>query len=601
MMLTTSSKVNAAKKFAASGQYKEAAEIADRIALEKVSSIHELMAIANIYLHTKQYEDAKAVYVEMYSRAKTHRVMVGLIDLCLKIQEPKEAEHYIREFRKLEPENPERLIFRYRVDVMLGKSNEYLLKSLTKLKDEDYSDIWGLELAKIYFKENDMAACAKECRDILLWFPDSDLLPKVRILLNACEDVLEQEEDFSGEKQNVEVVEITSPEKTIPDGTYDRIIYDDDDDDDDDEDEYVIRDYFGADAPAVIGEAATAAESIVSDVAASVVKNVVSEAAVPAVENNVSEETTPAVEEVISEEVIPAEEVVSEKNALAEEDAISDEIASVVEEILAEDASSEENAPAVEETIAEETIENATTAAAEVENSIEAALDGLAKEPVISTPVDTIWEEAPVAKKETVNDTIWDEPAVEDVKEVVQDTIWDESEENVEEELVTEEEPVVAEEPMVEEEFEAEEEPVVDEESEAEEEPATEAESVVEEPVATEEPVIEEEPVAPVVTPVAYNDMDDEFGYDDEVDILPEDLGNLRTEELVYDMDSALWEVPDDGMLPANGGNSWMKGMDVSTMPSQPDEEDLTDAAINAVFQEDDDAIEQALYDLLKK
>ncbi len=414
MMLTTSSKVNAAKKLAASGRYEEAVEIADKISYEKVSSIHELTAIANIYLHTKQYEDAKTVYIEMYHRAKTHRVMVGLIDLCLKTQEPKQAEHYIREFRKLEPENPERLVFRYRVDVMLGKSNEYLLKSLTKLKDEDYSDIWGLELAKIYFKEGDLAACVKECRDILLWFPDSDLLPKVKILLNACEDVLEQEP--GDESRSVEVVEITTAEKAIPTGTYDRIIYDDDDDD---EDDYVIRGYFNAG----VAEASAKAPETSTEF------------------SGVSAEASPANEE---------ESFAEEVEALPLQDTIRDGLAEEAEDIFAEGDESEE---------------------------------------------------------------------------------------------------------------------------------------------------------VPVGEDAAASDREPGAGIGEEPDVLPEDLGNLRTEELVYDMDSSLWEVPDDGMLPANSSNSWMKGMDVASMPSQPadGEQDLTDAAINAVFQEDEAAIEQALYDLLKK
>lgn len=230
MMLTTASKVNAAKRYARNGQYPEAAVIAEKIRLSKVSSIHELSALAGIFLRVKQYDEAKAVYLEMYSRAKTHKVMVGLIDLCLKTQEPKLAEKYLREFRKMEPENPERLVFRYRVDCMLGKSNEYLLKSLTKLKEEDYTDIWALELAKIYFKENDMVACAKECRDILLWFPDSEVVPKAKVLLGACEDTFEAAEtepeeavggdaadapqERAGAGASVDVVEITNAESS---------------------------------------------------------------------------------------------------------------------------------------------------------------------------------------------------------------------------------------------------------------------------------------------------------------------------------------------------------------------------------------------------
>lgn len=186
MLLTISSKINAIKEFMKAGDYDAAVDIADKINPERVGSVRDLMTVANAYLKKHRYEDAKLVYIEMYSHAATHKVLVGLIELCLKTNSPEEADEYIREFRKLEPENPERLIYRYRVDVMLGKGPEYLVRSLSKLKDEDYSDVWGLELAKAYYKMEDYQKCAQECKDILLWFAGTDSAAKAHVLLGAC-------------------------------------------------------------------------------------------------------------------------------------------------------------------------------------------------------------------------------------------------------------------------------------------------------------------------------------------------------------------------------------------------------------------------------
>lgn len=186
MLLTTTSKINAIKEFMKAGDYDSAVEIAEKVNPERVNSVRDLMTIANAYLKKHRYEDAKVVYVEMHNHATTHKVMVGLIELCLKTNCPEEAEVYIREFRKLEPTNPERLIYRYRVDVMLGKGQEYLVKSLSKLKDEDYSDVWGLELAKTYYKMDDYQKCAQECKDLLLWFSGTEAAAKAHILLSAC-------------------------------------------------------------------------------------------------------------------------------------------------------------------------------------------------------------------------------------------------------------------------------------------------------------------------------------------------------------------------------------------------------------------------------
>ena len=186
MLLTITSKINAIKEFIKAGDYDSAVEIAERINPEKVSSVSDLYTIAKAFLKKRRLEDAKEIYVEVHNHVVNHKVLVGLIELCLKTNCPEEAETYIREFRKLEPDNPERLIYRYRVDVLLGKGPEYLVKSLSKLKDEDYTDVWALELAKAYFKMDDYQKCAQECKDILLWFAGSESAAKAHILLSAC-------------------------------------------------------------------------------------------------------------------------------------------------------------------------------------------------------------------------------------------------------------------------------------------------------------------------------------------------------------------------------------------------------------------------------
>ena len=163
MFLTTTSKVNAVKKLIREKKYDEAVEIAEKIDPEKVNSVYDLSSIAEAYMKKGRLEEAKHLYLVMYERNKSHKVMTGLIELSLKLKEPKDAERFLREFRRMEPDNPERLVYRYRVDSMLGKDPEFLVKSLAKLKNEEYTDVWALELAKAYYKCNDREACAAEC------------------------------------------------------------------------------------------------------------------------------------------------------------------------------------------------------------------------------------------------------------------------------------------------------------------------------------------------------------------------------------------------------------------------------------------------------
>ncbi len=189
MNLTNASKTNEVKNLAKEGRYEEAADLIERINLDKVESQHDMFVFADVFVKAKRIQNAREVYEKLYERNKNHRVMVGLIDLCLKSKDPVSAEQYLREFRKMEPDNPERLVLRYRVDAMYGKSNEYLLKSLTKLRDEDYTDIWALELAKVYYKSGDYAACAKECKNICIWFDGTDVSRKARVLWQSCKEM----------------------------------------------------------------------------------------------------------------------------------------------------------------------------------------------------------------------------------------------------------------------------------------------------------------------------------------------------------------------------------------------------------------------------
>ena len=216
MLLTTPAKVKAIKTLVREKNYDEALEIAEKINPAKVASVYDLSVIAEVYMKKGRLDDAKELYVEMYGRNKTHKVMTGLIEICLKLKEPKEAEQYLREFRRMEPDNPERLVYRYRVDSMLGKEPEFLIKSLAKLKNEEYTDVWALELAKAYYKDNDWEACAKECHQILKYFPDSEVAQKARVLLDACETEEEEPLDEILPKEE-EAAEAESMESLMED------------------------------------------------------------------------------------------------------------------------------------------------------------------------------------------------------------------------------------------------------------------------------------------------------------------------------------------------------------------------------------------------
>ena len=452
MLLTTTSKINAIKEYMKAGDYDSAVQVAEKVNPEKVSSVRDLMTMANAFLKKRRYEDAKEVYVEMHNHASTHKVLVGLIELCLKTNSPEEAETYIREFRKLEPDNPERLIYRYRVDAMLGKGPEYLVKSLSKLKEEDYSDVWGLELAKAYFKMEDYQKCAQECKDVLLWFAGTESAAKAHVLLGACAEngvtvkmpeIKPTEDDYLDDEEapDVPVIADTTAREEEAEAASAPAVEDD-------------GSFF--DLSAAIGE--TVSEAIAEDREKALSEESAEdadEAAANPIEDSAEEEPAGEADDTFFEEEEAeetAEEVAEEAEAEeAEEEPDLEAVEDIklpVSEEIPEDAveelsfavaaeaeeAAEEETEEVEEEEAEETAGEETEEAEEAEEA-EAEED------------DTFFEEEeaeePEEEAEEADDTFFEEEDVEDVEEPEEadEAVEEAAEDEADEEAETEEEP----------------------------------------------------------------------------------------------------------------------------------------------------------------
>ncbi len=431
MLLTTTSKINAIKEYMKAGDYDSAVQVAEKVNPEKVSSVRDLMTMANAFLKKRRYEDAKEVYVEMHNHASTHKVLVGLIELCLKTNSPEEAETYIREFRKLEPDNPERLIYRYRVDAMLGKGPEYLVKSLSKLKEEDYSDVWGLELAKAYFKMEDYQKCAQECKDVLLWFAGTESAAKAHVLLGACAEngvtvkmpeIKPTEDDYLDDEEapDVPVIADTTAREEEAEPASAPAVEDD-------------GSFF--DLSAAIGE--TVSEAIAEDREKALSEETAEdadEAAANSIEDSAEEE--PACE--------------ADDTFFEEEEAVEETAEEVAEEAEAEEAEEEPDLEAVEdiklpvsEEIPEDAVEElsfAVAAEAEEATGEETEEAEEADEAEAEEADDTFFEEEEAEEpEEEADDTFFEEEDVEEAEEA--DEAVEEAAEDEAEEAETEEEP----------------------------------------------------------------------------------------------------------------------------------------------------------------
>ncbi|MCR5377010.1 MAG: hypothetical protein K6E71_09725 [Lachnospiraceae bacterium] len=582
MFLTTTSKVNAVKKLIREKKYDEAVEIAEKIDPEKVNSVYDLSSIAEAYMKKGRLEEAKHLYLVMYERNKSHKVMTGLIELSLKLKEPKDAERFLREFRRMEPDNPERLVYRYRVDSMLGKDPEFLVKSLAKLKNEEYTDVWALELAKAYYKCNDREACAAECHSILKYFPDSEVAKKANVLLGACE--LEDEE----------------PE---------------------------------VETPAVAEEVDTTeiAESLLQDVSAMLEEN----AAAEAVANEVIDEKTLATQkpahpvpylrtleflvqskaaaedkslygELESEKEEPAEETASEMKALSEEFVLPEALKGRIDNVIFETDDDEDDIViACGAAVATETEEAVTETEETVSEEAASDEDDDDDDDIV---IEGYFDDADSAEATEEAESEEEEAEeAEDSEEADDDAEEEESDEDVEEEDVEESDEDDDESDESDEEEESDEESEDEDDAEDESDDEDDADDADEDDTdddsdgSEEEEDAEDSEDAGVADEYFEDEISDEEESEENVD------GYTENDPLVDETLESVSDVLASQILSATAEEKMLRDAAPEESAEEPAEkpedtkvmEGLSDRAFREAVKDDDEAIERALYSLL--
>ncbi|MDE7299081.1 MAG: ATP-binding protein, partial [Lachnospiraceae bacterium] len=136
----------------------------------KMKSAADLSVIAEAYYKNGNYDTALVYYEQIYQKNQSRRILINMINLCLKLSMADMAESYLRDFIAIAPRDFYRHIFRYRIDKLREESMEVLIEDLELLREENYMEDWAYELAKLYHKSGQPEKCVAECDDIILWF-----------------------------------------------------------------------------------------------------------------------------------------------------------------------------------------------------------------------------------------------------------------------------------------------------------------------------------------------------------------------------------------------------------------------------------------------
>lgn len=159
-------------------QYKAALDLMDKIELERFGARADQLDFIEVYLHTMRYEDAKNLLLPLYEYYPTCHVIHDLFLVSIKLQELEDASEYLLEYQQRAPKDPERLVMEYTLARDQGLERWELILILEKLKWEEYTELWGYELAKLYHKEGRKEECIQECNDLIIWFQKGKIVNK---------------------------------------------------------------------------------------------------------------------------------------------------------------------------------------------------------------------------------------------------------------------------------------------------------------------------------------------------------------------------------------------------------------------------------------
>lgn len=178
----SSLKMKEIKRLSQDKQYLKAMKILETLNVDKIRSMSDLSVIAEVLIHNDEYEDAMEILLRIYEKSCSRRIIEQLIDLSIKMKNMEETKEYYKEYLRIAPRDPYRLVLRYRIEKANHMPYAQRIDTLVQLKQEDYMEEWAYELAKLYHKTGQVDKCIDECSDIILWFGQGIIVEKARLL-----------------------------------------------------------------------------------------------------------------------------------------------------------------------------------------------------------------------------------------------------------------------------------------------------------------------------------------------------------------------------------------------------------------------------------
>ena len=151
--------------------YAQAARVADTIDWKRVRNVQTLVMVSEIYEAVERYEDSKVLLLRAYRRSPLGRtVLYRLVECTIHLGQFDEAIEYYSEYVQAAPHDNNRYILKYKIYKGRGSSLDEQIDILKEYLEQEYTEKWVYELAKLQIQADRVQEGLSTCDDLVLWF-----------------------------------------------------------------------------------------------------------------------------------------------------------------------------------------------------------------------------------------------------------------------------------------------------------------------------------------------------------------------------------------------------------------------------------------------
>lgn len=213
-------KLDQMKSLVAEGDYQTAAEIADTINWRKIKNVTALVRAGEIYEQVERYEESRDILLMAYDRSPIGRTIIyRLAYVAIKMANFDEAKDFYREFVEIAPHDNLKYVLKYEINKAQGADYKTLIANLEELKEQEFSEEWGYELAYMYHQAGMGEQCIEVCDELILYFGQGPYVERALELKMLYQPLTrQQEEKYRQFRQQKDGMTEVGPEDILTSG-----------------------------------------------------------------------------------------------------------------------------------------------------------------------------------------------------------------------------------------------------------------------------------------------------------------------------------------------------------------------------------------------